>query len=234
MTAELNKDKLTSLSLTVVTPIGDIAIDSDKLSLGNENIPVINSPSKTDADFDETYALNYANEGKISLITKNSDYTTSEVVNLDYKLYVDFNIFEVLRNCLKNGEFDVTKLFDTEDSIIYFDLYHKCDADCGTFCNIRRIESRGSFLTLAYSPRDFDTNMQIAVNLQYLLPQGFLDKIAGSALEDTIFGTLIGEYFNLNLDLNALLANFLGKAPIEEKTDVNNASFASTMGGVLI
>lgn len=179
------------------------------LKIANEYAPVTDVPAKDAAGFDESYALNFTLEGSVTLGKKNADYTTANLVKLDYELRVDYNIFEALRNCISYAEdgtmlFDASQLFNTSDSRIYLDVYHQCDDNCTEFCAGKNASSRGSFLTLAYSPEDFgNTDLRAALNVKYLLPQGWVESLVGDLPINIL--NMLQEYTGINIDPAALI-----------------------------
>lgn len=174
------------------------------LKAGNDYAPSIPIPAKDDASFDETNILNFTLKGSVSLIDKQLDYKQNELVKFNYELRVDYNIVQAVMNAIKHGGFDAGQLFTTDDAKIYLDVFHKCTDGCTAFCEGKISKSRGSFITLAYSPEDFNSNnLNIAINPKYLLPDGFLESIidlGGLNILD-----MFGEYIALNIDPEALL-----------------------------
>lgn len=207
--ADFNGGTMNSLDVQLSAAGIGAGAKVNELKIANDYAPVTDTPAKDAAGFDESYALNFTIEGSVSFGKNNSDYTTSQLVNMTYELRVDFNIFEALRNCISYAEdgtmiFDATQLFNTSDSRIYLDVYHKCTDDCGDFCAGKVAASKGSFLTLAYSPEDFgNTDLRAAINLKYIVPQGWIEGLVGSLPID--IWTFFGEYTGLNIDPAALI-----------------------------
>lgn len=181
----------------------------NQFKIANGYAPVNDVPAKDAEGFDESYALNFTLEGTVSLGKNNADYTKSNLVTMNYELRVDFNVFEALRNCISYADdgsviFDATQLFNTSDSRIYLDVYHKCDENCTDFCAGKVASSKGSFLTLAYSPEDFgNTDLRAAINLKYIMPDGWIEGLVGSLPLD--IWTFFGEYTGINIDPAALI-----------------------------
>lgn len=175
------------------------------LKIGNDYTPALNVPTKNDASFDETNLLNFTLKGSATLVDK-VDFVKSDAARFDYEIRVDYDIVTALKRALASGEFDASQLFTTEDAKIYIDLFHKCSDNCTAFCDTKMGDSRGSFLTVAYSPEDFGSNnLNIAINPRYLLPNGFLDSLIDLGGIDII--DMFGEYLGLNIDPTALLTN---------------------------
>lgn len=175
------------------------------LKAGNDYTPQMNVPDKTDSTFDETNLLNFTLKGSATLVNK-VDFVKSDAASFDYEIRVDYDIVTVLKRALASGKFDASQLFTTEDAKIYIDLFHKCSSNCTAFCDTKIGDSRGSFLTVAYSPEDFGSNnLNIAINPRYLLPDGFLDSLIDLGGIDII--DMFGEYLGLNIDPTALLTN---------------------------
>lgn len=175
------------------------------LKIGNDYTPALNVPAKNDATFDETNLLNFTLKGSATLVDK-VDFVKSDAARFDYEIRVDYDIVTALKSAFASGKFDASQLFTTEDAKIYIDLFHKCSSSCTAFCETKMGESRGSFLTVAYSPEDFGSNnLNIAINPRYLLPDGFIDSLIDLGGIDII--DMFGEYLGLNIDPTALLTN---------------------------
>lgn len=207
--ADMSGGALNSLNVALgVQGIG-AGINMTELKIANAYAPVDDVPAKDAAGFDESYALNFTLEGSVSLGKNNADYTKSQLVNMTYELRVDYNIFEALRNCITYAEdgtmiFDASQLFNTSDSRIYLDVYHQCNENCTEFCAGKNASSRGSFLTLAYSPEDFgNTDLRAAINVKYLLPQGWVESLVGDLPINIL--NLLKEYTGINIDPAALI-----------------------------
>lgn len=175
------------------------------LKIGNDYTPALNVPAKNDATFDETNLLNFTLKGSATLVDK-VDFVKSDAARFDYEIRVDYDIVTALKSAFASGKFDASQLFTTEDAKIYIDLFHKCSDNCTAFCDTKIGVSRGSFLTVAYSPEDFGSNnLNIAINPRYLLPDGFIDSLIDLGGIDII--DMFGEYLGLNIDPTALLTN---------------------------
>lgn len=210
----IEDNSIKALAITVVTQLGEVAITSDQLKLGNGVVPAITLPSPTDNSFDETYGLNFTVNGTASLTETASNFAKSNLVSFDYEIRVDYNIFGALRNAFGGEAKGATAFFGeaTKDSRIFIDVYHKCTDDCGKFCETKIGDSKGSFLTLAYSPKDFDSNnFFVSFNTKYLLPSDLLGYVANLGGIDLDLNDLInnsyGEYMGLTIDPSALLAS---------------------------
>lgn len=210
----IENDSIKDLAITVVTPLGEVAITSNQLKLGNGVVPAITLPSPTDNTFDETYGLNFTVNGNASLISVDPNFVTSSVTNLGYEIRVDYNIFGVLRDATGGDKTGVEGIFGkaAQDSKIFIDVFHTCNQYCGTFCDTKIGDSRGSFLTLAYSPQDFKSNnFFVSINPKYLLPKGLLNYATGigAAGDEGLDNVLdnFGEYMAISLDPSAVLAS---------------------------
>lgn len=229
--ADLTGGTLNSLKLGLGVGEASAEITMNELMIANGFNPVTGMPAKDESGYDESYALNFTLEGSATLSMKENDYSETDLVTFDYTLRVDYNIFEALRNCINKQDdgtitFDVSQLFNTCDSKIYLDISHRCDENCSEFCAGKVASSRGSILTLAYSPEDFgNTKLNAAVNLKYLLPQGFIESLAGDA--GSILYSLIGEYVGANLDLEALLMQGEDSASAADELNMVGNAIAS-------
>lgn len=210
--ATIEDNSIKALAITVVTQLGEVAITSDQLKLGNGLEPAITLPSKTDNEFDETYGLNFSIEGTASLINKNADYTTSNIANFDYKIYVDYNIFGALRNSFGGNAVGAVGFFGeaTQDSKIFIDISHDCKNytdGCG-FCKNKLGSANGSILSLAYSPSDFDgsNDIKLALNAANIIPKGLIYALTGENQDDLIKG-ILGDYIGTSIDPAALIAS---------------------------
>lgn len=210
MDADVRNNTLNSFKLTAQTKIGSVGARLTNFKIANGLSPEIDVPAKDAAGFDESYLVNFTLQGDVSLKKNNGDYTMSDIVKFDYVLRVDYNLAEALRNAITTDEkgslkFDASRLFDTHDSRILFDLYHKCTDDC-EFCAGKEAKSKGSFLTLAYSPEDFGSkDLHVAVNAKYLLPKGWIKNTIGSLPLGFDILSLFGEYVGINIDPAALI-----------------------------
>ena len=208
--ADVRDQVLNSLKLTAETKIGSVSAKISDFRIANGFTPEIAVPAKDAEGFDESYMVNFTLQGDVSLKKNNGDYTTSDIVKFDYVLRVDYNLAEALRNAVvtdANGNLalDASRLFVTHDSRILFDLYHKCADDC-EFCAGKEAKSRGSFLTIAYSPEDFgSTDLHVAVNAKYLLPKGWIKGVVGELPFGFDVLTLFGEYVGINIDPASLI-----------------------------
>lgn len=205
--ATLDGETFAGGTLTANTSLGDIAIGVNKASIANGAHPAIAVPAKDDPNFDESYALNLTLEGSATFGTRENLADTDTGV-FNYEIRADFDLFGALRNAMAGGAFDASKLFDLPDSKIFIDISHICGDSCA-FCTAtnKKGPSRGSVLTVAYSPEDFGTNnLYLAVNIKNVLPDGFVDGLIGSELEDSIIGAM-GEYIGTTLDPAALFTN---------------------------
>lgn len=220
--ATIEDNSIKALAITVVTQLGEVAITSDQLKLGNGLEPAITLPDPTDKDFDETYGLNFNVKGQFNLITKNADYTTSSI-NYDYTILIDYNIFGALRNAFGGEAKGATAFFGeaTQDSKIFIDIYHKCGKDCGNCAN-RLGTSEGSVLSIAYSPADFNgsNDIKIAANAKHIIPKGLIDVVAGMSGAEGMVSSLLADYIGANIDPAALLASIF---------DVNNNTAPATV-----
>lgn len=214
--ATIEDNSIKALAITVVTQLGEVAITSDQLKLGNGLEPAITLPSKTDKEFDETYGLNFTINGTASLTETANNFAKSNLVSFDYEIRVDYNIFGVLRDTTGANKTGLEGIFGkaAQDSKIFIDVYHKCTEECGSFCETKMGDSKGSFLTLAYSPKDFDSNnFFVSFNTKYLLPTDLLSYVANLGdlpldLNDLINNNY-GEYMGLTIDPSALLASLV-------------------------
>lgn len=209
--ATIEDNSIKALAITVVTQLGEVAITSDQLKLGNGLEPAITLPSKTDKEFDETYGLNFSIEGTASLIDKNADYTTSNIANFDYKIYVDYNIFGALRNSFGGNAVGAVGFFGeaTQDSKIFIDIFHDCkNADGCGFCANKLKSANGSILSLAYSPSDFhgSNDIKLALNAGNIIPKGLLAAV-GAGNVDEMVGSILGDYIGTSIDPAALIAS---------------------------
>lgn len=208
--ADLRNNALNSFSLTAQTKVGSLGAKIENFKIANGYDTEINVPAKDAAGFDESYILNFTLKGDVRLKKNNGDYTMSDIVKFDYVLRVDYNLAEALRNCMSTDEngsvvFDASQLFNTHDSRILFDLYHKCADDC-EFCAGKEGKSKGSFLTVAYSPEDFGSkDLYLAVNAKYLLPKGWIKSMIGELPLGFDVLSLFGEYVGLNVDPASLI-----------------------------
>ena len=123
-----------------------------------------------------------------------------------------------MRNALRNVNgkltFEADRLFDTKDSKIFIDIYHKCvpneGEDICEFCKTREAGSKGSILSVAYSPEDFGSNnLNVALKLKSILPKGILG--AGGLIDlgtmgNTLLNTM-GDYISINLSPAAFVVN---------------------------
>lgn len=224
----IENEYITNLEVTVVTQLGEVAITSDQLKLGNDVEPAITLPAKADPSYDETYGLNFSIEGTASLINKNADYTTSNIANFDYKIYVDYNIFGALRNSFGGNAVGAVGFFGeaTQDSKIFIDIFHDCkNADGCAFCANKLKSANGSILSLAYSPSDFhgSNDIKIALNAGNIIPKGLLAAVgAGDGLDDMV-GSILGDYIGTSIDPAALIASL---------ANINTNSAPATVAGV--
>lgn len=220
--ATIEDNSIKALAITVVTQLGEVAITSDQLKLGNGVEPAITLPSPTDKSFDETYGLNLNVKGQFNLITKNADYSTSSI-NYDYTILIDYNIFGALRNAFGGEAKGATAFFGeaTQDSKIFIDVYHKCGKDCGNCAN-RLGTSEGSVLSIAYSPADFNgsNDIKVAANAKHIIPKGLIDVVAGMSGAESAVSSLLADYIGANIDPAALLASIF---------DVNNNTAPATV-----
>lgn len=199
------------------------------LKIGNDYAPALNVPGKNDATFDETNLLNFTLKGSATLVDK-VDFVKSDAARFDYEIRVDYDIVTALKNALASGKFDASQLFTTEDAKIYIDLFHKCSDSCTAFCDTKKGDSRGSFLTVAYSPEDFGSNnLNIAINPRYLLPKDFLESLIDLGGIDII--EMFGEYLGLNIDPTALLIN--SNTNIAEASTVSGSINVNTITTVI-
>lgn len=210
--ATIEDNSIKALAITVVTQLGEVAITSDQLKLGNGLEPAITLPSKTDKEFDETYGLNFSIEGTASLIDKNADYTTSNIANFDYKIYVDYNIFGALRNSFGGNAVGAVGFFGeaTQDSKIFIDIFHDCkNADGCGFCANKLKSANGSILSIAYSPSDFhgSNDIKIALNAGNIIPKGLLAAVGAGENLDGMVGSIFGDYIGTSIDPAALIAS---------------------------
>lgn len=231
----IENEYITNLEVTIVTQLGEVAITSDKLQLGNDVEPAITLPAKTDATYDETYGLNFSIEGTASLINKNADYTTSNIANFDYKIYVDYNIFGALRNSFGGNAVGAVGFFGeaTQDSKIFIDIYHNCDKgldDKGllipcAFCESKLSAANGSILSIAYSPSDFhgSNDIKIALNAGNIIPKGLLAAVGAGDGLDAMVGSILGDYIGTSIDPAALIASL---------AKINTNSAPATVAGV--
>lgn len=231
----IENEYITNLEVTVVTQLGEVAITSDKLQLGNDVEPAITLPSKTDATYDETYGLNFSIEGTASLINKNADYTTSNIANFDYKIYVDYNIFGALRNSFGGNAVGAVGFFGeaTQDSKIFIDIYHNCDKGLNekgllipcAFCESKLSAANGSILSIAYSPSDFhgSNDIKIALNAGNIIPKGLLAAVGAGDGLDGMVGSILGDYIGTSIDPAALIASL---------AKINTNSAPATVAGV--
>lgn len=205
--ATLEGETFAGGTLTANTSLGDIAIGVDKASIANGAHPAIAVPEKDDPNFDESYALNFTAEGSATFGTS-ENFADTDTGVFNYEIRADFDLFGALRNAMAGGTFDASKLFDLPDSKIFIDISHICGDSCA-FCENKISASRGSVLTVAYSPEDFgEKSVYIAANLANLLPKGFLEDVAGVSLGlDGIISDLLGEYVGLSIDPAALFTN---------------------------
>lgn len=211
----IEDNSIKALEIAVVTSLGDVAITSDQLKLGNGVVPAITLPSPTDTTYDETYGLNFTIEGTASLSETAANFAKTNLVAFDYEIRVDYNIFGALRNAFGGEAKGATAFFGeaTKDSKIFIDVYHKCTKDCTKFCDTKSGDSKGSFLTLAYSPKDFDSNnFFVSFNTKYLLPTDLLGYVAnlGGSIDidlNEIINNSYGEYMGLTIEPSALLAS---------------------------
>lgn len=209
--ATIEDNSIKALAITVVTQLGEVAITSDQLKLGNGVEPAITLPSPTDKSFDETYGLNFSIEGTASLINKNADYTTSDIANFDYKIYVDYNIFGALRNSFGGNAVGAVGFFGeaTQDSKIFIDISHDCkNADGCSFCKNKLSSANGSILSLVYSPSDFDgsNDIKLALNAANIVPKGLIYALTGLDYVDLVKDAL-GDYVATSIDPAALIAS---------------------------
>lgn len=213
----IENDSIKDLAITVVTPLGEVAITSNQLKLGNKVVPAITLPDKTDKDFDETYGLNFSIEGTASLINKNADYTTSNIANFDYKIYVDYNIFGALRNSFGGNAVGAVGFFGeaTQDSKIFIDISHNCSKNGSTdefgrcsFCKNKLGSANGSILSLAYSPSDFhgSNDIKLALNAANIIPEGLIYALTGEN-QDSLIKGILGDYLGTSIDPAALIAS---------------------------
>lgn len=202
---------LNALNLTAVTQLGDVSAKVSEFKIANDYNPEIAVPAKDAAGFDESYLLNFTLEGSVTLSDyKNGVYTDN--YTFDYEIRVDYNIVSALRNAIKTAEdgtvtVDPIGFFSDSDNKIYINFSHKCAEGGCEFCKTNREgTSRGSFLTLAYSPEDFGSNnVNLAVNVKHLLPKGLLSQLVDLGGMDII--SMFEEYIGLGLDPVALMIN---------------------------
>lgn len=208
--ADLRNDALNSLKLTAQTKVGSVGAKIENFKIANGYSPEINVPAKDAAGFDESYIVNFTLKGDVRLKKNNGDYTTSDIAKFDYVLRVDYNLAEALRNGISKNEngsvvFDPSQLFNTHDSRILFDLYHKCTDDC-EFCTGKEGKSKGSFLTVAYSPEDFGSkDLYLALNPRFILPKGWIKSMIGELPLGFDVLSLFGEYVGINIDPASLI-----------------------------
>ncbi len=217
MTVQFDNKDFGKLNLAI-NGVDGLDVSLNALKVVNTEDSAIAVPSKTDVAFDETYLLNFTLEGKIEMIQKNTDYTKSVLTEYEYEIRVDYNIAEGLRNALRNVNgkltFEADRLFDTKDSKIFIDIYHKCvpneGEDICEFCKTREAGSKGSILSVAYSPEDFGSNnLNVALKLKSILPKGILG--AGGLIDlgtmgNTLLNTM-GDYISINLSPAAFVVN---------------------------
>lgn len=224
----IENEYITNLEVTIVTQLGEVAITSDKLQLGNDVEPAITLPAKADPSYDETYGLNFSIEGTASLINKNADYTTSNIANFDYKIYVDYNIFGALRNSFGGNAVGAVGFFGeaTQDSKIFIDIFHDCkNADGCAFCANKLKSANGSILSIAYSPSDFhgSNDIKIALNAGNIIPKGLLAAVGAGENLDGMVGSILGDYIGTSIDPAALIASL---------ANINTNSAPATVAGV--
>lgn len=209
--ADMKGGALNSLELQFGAAGINAGVCVTELKIANDYAPVTDVPAKDAAGFDETYALNFTLEGSVVL----SDYDKgvyTDNYTMDYEIRVDYNIVSALRNSIKkdaegNFVFDPVGLFSDNSNKIYINLSHKCAEGGCAFCNANREgTSRGSFLTLAYSPEDFGSNnVNLAINVKHLLPKGLLGQLVDLGGMDLI--SMFEEYIGLGIDPVALFIN---------------------------
>lgn len=226
---DVRNNTLNKLDITAQTKIGAATAKVGKFRIANGFDPEIAVPAKDAAGFDESYIVNFTLKGDVKLKKNNGDYTMSDIVKFDYVLRVDYNLAEALRNCIKTDEngkmsFDASQLFNTHDSRILFDLYHKCADGC-EFCAGKEAKSKGSFLTIAYSPEDFgNTDLNIAANVKYLLPKGWIKSVVGELPLGFDILSLFGEYVGININPASLILKHNVKGLPESSQPAQDAS----------
>lgn len=207
---DFSNGSLNKFDLSAQTKIGSVTAKITDFTIANGYYPGIEVPAKDAEGFDESYLVNFTLQGDVSLKKDNGDYTMSDIVKFDYVLRVDYNLAEALRNGIGRDEkgavvFDASQMFNTHDSRILFDLYHKCTDGC-EFCAGKEAKSKGSFLTIAYSPEDFGSqDVHVAVNAKYLLPKGWIKSVVGELPLGFDVLSLFGEYVGINIDPASLI-----------------------------
>lgn len=209
--ADVKGGSLNSLEMTAITQLGNVNAKVSEFKIANDYNPGINVPAKDAAGFDESYLLNFTLEGSVTL----SDYksgTYTDKYSMNYEIRVNYNLASALRNAVKIGEdgsvsIDPRGFFSDSDNKIYINLSHKCAEEGCNFCtNNREGGSRGSFLTIAYSPEDFGSNnINIAANVKQILPKGLLGQVVDLGGMDII--TMFEEYIGLGIDPVAMMIN---------------------------
>lgn len=211
---EANVDANKILKTFDISLGGNSLLSADKFEMSNECKPQVDLPAGRES-FATTHALNFTLEGTVDLKDKVGIGKVNTVYSMGYEIRVDFNIFRVLRECIKlddNGSltFDPVNIFSDPTNSIFVDLSHKCglNENACEFCQTYRENgSNGSLLTLAYAPADFGSNKAfIALDPLAVLPKGLVSGLTGG-MNGLLTQLTPGEYIGIALDPTALLIN---------------------------
>lgn len=224
------------LDLTVLVGENEAGLAVNKgAKLGNDVKPEIALPAKDDKEFAETQLVNFSIDGTFSLVNKDDAYNRTNIADYNYKLFVDFNPFDIIKSGLGKDEkgnivFNVEKaLFTSETTRIYFDISHICTDACKDFCATKLTQSsKGSILTIAYdktsNQANFNNdNLYIALNAKQILPKSVMDSLVGAGTTDMVAG-LLPEFMGININPTALLAMLTRKATVMPTAETKAAA----------
>lgn len=209
-------EKIATSSLMLSGDDISLYANLNKAEFLNSNLPVIEVPEKSDANYPHTQLGNFTMEGSFSFIEKANDYTRKTVAYYDWSLRVDVNPFDILRNVLKtdaDGNMAGLKgLFQSKQSKFHFVVSHKCSADCDTYCNTgvtkKMGSARGAIIDIAYdntkTDNGFNNNkINLAINPKYILPSGLLNLLGDLPID---ISAMLPEYLALNINPEILFS----------------------------
>lgn len=154
-------------------------VDVDLVVFSNHGVEGIEEHLPSDPDAYQSESIFGGQvKGKIALSTGNA-----QVVSYDYTFQYNVDILQLV--AVKG---DLTQL--SESSWFHLRVEHRCDANCGSYCQGKYQAAKGAVIDLAFAPKDFGTHyVYLSVGLKALLGEENLKPIIGGVtlLVDVFF-----------------------------------------------